>query len=204
MVAFGVARGRLAAVSALVALSLSKAFVDYSTSGLENPLTHLILVSFVWVYADDRRSTRRVALLATLAALGMVNRIDAGLLMLPALAYALWETRSRRSMIAGLLGFLPLVTWELFCSSTMARLCPILHWPSSMPGSSRRRRSIAQDSAYLLNSLRVDPITLTTIVVGVLLSIASRECGESPLRWGRSCMWPMWCAWVGLSAADAF
>lgn len=184
VVAFGVARGRLAAVSALVALSLSKAFVDYSTSGLENPLTHLILVSFVWVYADDRRSTRRVALLATLAALGMVNRIDAGLLMLPALAHALWETRSRRSVIAGLLGFLPLVTWELFSlfyygaivpNTALAKLNAGL-----IPASALHRAGLA----YLLNSLRVDPITLTTIVVGVLLSIASREWRRIALALG--------------------
>ena len=26
----------------------SKAFIDYSTSGLENPLTHLLLLVFFW------------------------------------------------------------------------------------------------------------------------------------------------------------
>ena len=41
-------RGHAADVRAgvLSTLALSKAFVDYSTSGLENPLTHLLLVGF--------------------------------------------------------------------------------------------------------------------------------------------------------------
>lgn len=175
VVAFGVACGRWGAGAALVTLSLSKAFVDYSTSGLENPLTHLILVGFVWVYADGRLSTRRVALLATLVALGMVNRIDAGLLMLPALAYAVWETRSWRTVVAGLLGFLPLVVWELFS---------LFYYGAAVPNTALAKLNVGLIPAsalhwagitYLLNSLRVDPITLTTVAVGVLLSIASRE-----------------------------
>ena len=47
------ATSRAAAILALVVLILSKAFVDYSTSGLENPLTHLLVVGF-WV-AYSRR-----------------------------------------------------------------------------------------------------------------------------------------------------
>ncbi len=40
LVAFKIARTGFAAILALVALVFSKAFVDFSTSGLENPLTH--------------------------------------------------------------------------------------------------------------------------------------------------------------------
>lgn len=181
---FGVARDRLAAVATLVTLSLSKAFVDYSTSGLENPLTHLILVGFVWVYFSDRYSIRKVALLSTLTALGMVNRIDVGLLMLPALAYAIWQVRSIPTAMAGLLGFLPLAAWELFSifyygsavpNTALAKLNAGL-----IPASDLRRAGLS----YLLNSLRVDPTTLTIIAAGVLLSIVSRELRRGALALG--------------------
>jgi len=34
-------------------LVFSKAFIDYSTSGLENPLTHLLIVVFFIFYFND-------------------------------------------------------------------------------------------------------------------------------------------------------
>ena len=44
--------------SAALAISLSillfsNAFVDYSTSGLENPLTHLLIICFIFLYLQD-------------------------------------------------------------------------------------------------------------------------------------------------------
>jgi hypothetical protein len=69
-----------------VALLLSRAFIDYSTSGLENPLTNPIMLLFYAEYLGPRR----VARLATFASLLMLNRFDAGLLVLPALATAAW------------------------------------------------------------------------------------------------------------------
>jgi len=57
----------LFAVSAarLAVLVSSRAFTDYSTSGLENPLTHLLLASFFVVYFGRSPSRRRTILPAT-------------------------------------------------------------------------------------------------------------------------------------------
>jgi arabinofuranosyltransferase len=49
LVAFGTARTRAAGVLAVSVLILSVSFVDFSTSGLENPLTHLLLPLFFLV-----------------------------------------------------------------------------------------------------------------------------------------------------------
>ena len=53
---------------ALLALCFSTAFVDFSTSGLENPLSHLLVVV---IYASARRdrSTLRLAILSSWLAL---------------------------------------------------------------------------------------------------------------------------------------
>ena len=48
----------------LVILLLSKAFADYSASGLENPLTHLLLVLFFVFFIEKPSSPFRLALLA--------------------------------------------------------------------------------------------------------------------------------------------
>ena len=48
--AWKIARSGAAAALGVLVLAASVAFVDYSTSGLENPLTHLLLALFLWVY----------------------------------------------------------------------------------------------------------------------------------------------------------
>ena len=68
---------------------LSKAFVDFSTSGLENPATHLFIILFVILYfkADFPCSRSRLFILSLLAGLAALNRIDSLLIFLPALIY---------------------------------------------------------------------------------------------------------------------
>lgn len=48
--ALRISGSRLLAVFGLLALTTSRSFVDFSTSGLENPLTHLLLATFAMVF----------------------------------------------------------------------------------------------------------------------------------------------------------
>ena len=68
-------------------IASSKAFVDFSTSGLENPLSHLLLVLFFIEYlkAPEERSFRKLVWFAGLA---ITNRMDLVWLVLPALVQA--------------------------------------------------------------------------------------------------------------------
>jgi arabinofuranosyltransferase len=75
-----------AALAGMAALALSRAFVDFSSSGLENPLTHLLLALFFLVFLAAAPTPRRPFLLALLAALLALSRSDALLLVAPALA----------------------------------------------------------------------------------------------------------------------
>src|SRR5690606_29720556 len=72
---------------ATLTLSLSNSFIDYSTSGLVNPLTHLLLVIFIFVFLAE---SPNFLLLAFVSSLIMLNRIDAFVLVAPALLYAWW------------------------------------------------------------------------------------------------------------------
>ena len=85
-------RGGFAALGVLTLL-LSKAFMDYSASGLENPLTHLLLVLFFIAFIEKPSSPLHLALLASLIAL---NRQDVILFVLPALIYLLLSSLSLR------------------------------------------------------------------------------------------------------------
>ncbi len=111
-------------------LILSKSFIEFSTSGLENPLTHLLLAAFFAAFYNGAFAGRRVALLSLLAGLGALNRMDSILLFGPPLAWALllfcrgtggrWSVWSSVTALLGrgiwivAAGFLPLALWMAF------------------------------------------------------------------------------------------
>jgi len=107
----------LTATNSIVGILLllsSKAFVDYSTSGLENPLTHLFYSIFAVIFLSNNKARHSVLYLALTASLGMLCRMDAILLFFPALVYIILLNRTKRDFILLILGFLPFVLWELF------------------------------------------------------------------------------------------
>jgi arabinofuranosyltransferase len=164
--AFKVAASTKGAVAGILIFSLSKSFIDYSTSGLENPLTHLILLLFILVYlTQSENSQRSIFLLALLAALGGVDRLDTLVFYFPALFVIFWQSPNKfRTFITLGLGFLPLIAWELFSLFYYGFPFPNTAYAkinTGIPASSLMTQGIF----YYLNSLRMDPITLLTIFV---------------------------------------
>ncbi|MBI5266361.1 MAG: hypothetical protein HY851_03930, partial [candidate division Zixibacteria bacterium] len=99
---------RSLAVTALIfgVFTFSKAFIDYSTSGLENVMTHLLLAMFLVIWLTGQMSHRRLFWLSLVASLATLNRMDTILLLLPALAVAWWQVRSWSAVRTVLRGFL--------------------------------------------------------------------------------------------------
>ncbi len=172
-------RPPLVAVLGVAVLALSRAFVDFSTSGLENALSHLLLAAFLALWFGRPPDAPgfddcRLFALALLAGLLALNRSDALLLALPALLYALWRRRSARAALWVALGFLPLALWTAFSlfyygfpfpNTAYAKLA------TGIPAPALAR----QGWLYLLNSLRWDPLTLAAIGAAVVLGVASRR-----------------------------
>ncbi len=72
----------LGSAAILLVLALSRVFADYSSSGLENPLSHVLLLALV--YAQQRLPAKdQVRLAWLLCALLVLNRIDLLFLALP-------------------------------------------------------------------------------------------------------------------------
>jgi arabinofuranosyltransferase len=99
---------------AIALLVLSKGYLSFATSGLEGPLAHLLLIAFVIVFLRGPGDPRRQLTLALLASLILINRLDALFLIAPALAIAFWQERTRDHALRLLIGFSPLIAWELF------------------------------------------------------------------------------------------
>ncbi len=72
---------------AIALLISSRAFVDYSTSGLENPLAHVLLAGFWFMSLRETPSAMAMAVLASLIGL---TRLDLLVLVLPPLLFAAW------------------------------------------------------------------------------------------------------------------
>ena len=75
-------------------LGLSKSFIDFSTSGLENALSHLIVLLFFFQFMrsfsalDEKQFTK----LVLISAFGMTNRHDLALIFLPVLVWGVIQT----------------------------------------------------------------------------------------------------------------
>lgn len=178
LVVFRVARGWPAAMLCAVVLVVSKAFVDYSTSGLENALTHLLLALFALVYFRGREDLRDLLLLSLVTALALLNRIDTGPLLAPAFAWRLWRVYRSRDVRLGplvqtlLLGFAPLIAWEAFSFFYYGFPFPNTAYAKLSTGIPRADL-LRQGGCFLVDSLRVDPVTL--IVIAWVVAIAWRD-----------------------------
>ncbi len=174
-------RGMISTGQSILAAALiafSKAFVDYSTSGLENPMSHLLLILFFTEYLKtaDKRSFGKMLRWASLA---MFTRMDLSWLVLPAIVHmALVGGYWRRPQWRVWLSFWPFVAWEVFS---------LLYYGFPFPNSAYAklgvhvpaRDLIVQGLSYLLTSLSWDPLTLLTTAAMVGFGFSRwRRAGE--------------------------
>lgn len=159
---------------ALAMLIVSAAFTDYSTSGLENPLVHVLLAAFLCTYSrlDVRGAgTRRLFFLAGLSAL---TRFDAAFLLLPPLGYVAARQRGRTTVVAAAMGLAPLVAWGCFALVYYGVPLPNPAY-AKLGGGLPAAELAGQGVRYLTNSLRLDPVTLAVIATGTVLPFLRRQ-----------------------------
>lgn len=164
---------------AVVVLLLSRAFVDFSTSGLENPLSNLLLVLFIGTAlapepAPDGR--RRSTTLWLLAGLLYLCRPDHVVMTAPVLALAAWRDRQPHRVVrAALPGLAPAIAWTLF--ATVYYGFPLPNTAYAKLGHGVSAIEILQQGVlYLIDSLDRDPITLTATGLGIGAALAG-GCG---------------------------
>lgn len=153
---------------ALTAMTLSKAFIDYATSGLENALSHAVLATLVLIARVPATSWRRALALGALVGAAGMTRLD---LVLIAGPIALGSLRlGRRATLGFAVGCLPLAFWEIF--SVIYYGVPFPNTAYAKLGAGiPQMELIAQGLVYLLDSLKRDPVTLFVIGVGIMTAI---------------------------------
>lgn len=175
-----ISRSNKGAVLGLLILSLSKAFVEYSTSGLENPLTHFLLATFIYVYfKQETGDGKKFMLLLFLASLSAVNRLDTILFYIPCLVYVSFEYKKdiKKLLKVGVLGSLPLILWEIFSLIYYGTFFPNTAFAKLSTGIPKSAL-LAQGFQYYQNSLLLDPITLVSISAVLVIILSKRNKKE--------------------------
>ena len=184
-------------------LIASRSFIDFSTSGLENPLSHFLLLAFVGFVASWfkegsgvlKRWKGNFIVLGLLASLLMLNRMDLLLLIAPILGYLFWQDRSWRNFGRLALGFLPLIIWELFALIYYGFPFPNTYYAKAMTGFPRSWL-LEQGLSYLWDSLLTDPIVLPLILLATVMGVTGKR------RWVIMLVVGMWLyllyiVWIG-------
>ncbi len=180
---FRVSAGKSGAVIGLLLLLASKAWVDYAASGLENPLSYLLVVFFFYIYFKYPIKQETILLLSLYAALIMLNRMDHILLVAPVLVWVLWEYRKWRGFGIAALGFVPFFLWELFA---------LIYYGFPFPNTAYAKLNtgisiigyMEQGFAYFLNSISLDPITQIGMLIALLIPFFTKEKSDIPIALG--------------------
>jgi arabinofuranosyltransferase len=188
IVTLRLSRSQYLAISLLLAAMLSHAFVDYSTSGLENPLTHLLAALFAWVYLAQLPNERRFKLLCLIGGLALLTRPDNGALFGPAVLAAAWQayrrgTKPRALLRAALIGGIPLYAWELFSLFYYGSLVPntaLAKLNSGIDGA----ELVEQGLFHIVATLDFDPLTLVVVLAGMVAPLLAKQWRLVPLSIG--------------------
>ncbi len=152
----------------LLAIS-SKAFIDYSTSGLENPLCNFFIVLFVIAYLSKITVNRKLFLLFLIASLAAVNRLDNLILFIAPLLTQI-KYLGKKNILLVLAGLSPLIIWESFSLLYFGFLFPNTYYAKLDSGISTLEY-MQQGMRYLINSFSLDPITLLVIAFATISSV---------------------------------
>jgi arabinofuranosyltransferase len=170
------------AVIGVAALASSKAFVDYSTSGLENALSHVLIVMFAWRWWVEPAGETRMLRVSALAALCMLNRLDLALLVGPAVMAEAWRM-GRSAWRPLIIGMLPLAFWEAFS---------VFYYASLVPNTAYAKLNIAtpppelvmRGLTYLRRTVESDPVTIPVMVLAAAAGLQSNRRASWPLVTG--------------------
>ena len=158
-----------AVVATALLLLCSRAFCDYMTSGLETPLTFVLLVAFCANVLGDGPPVRRYGRAVLLANLLALNRMDLALLCLPPVLATMRGVPPRAIIARGLLMSLPFCAWLLFAEIYYGSPFPVTAHAKAFGVGIPAHELAEQGMRYLRHTLISDPATFVTTVVGALL-----------------------------------
>jgi arabinofuranosyltransferase len=143
--------------------------MDFSVSGMENPLTDFTVALFLLTFWHRPR----VLALSFIAALSAVNRMDTALFFLPALSLVYWRA-GWRAWNDILLDWSPFLAWCAFSVFYYGFLFPNTAYAKLYTGIPATA-TWHQGLLYYLNAVRSDTVTVLAIGAGLAIAFRHRE-----------------------------
>jgi len=150
-------------------LIMSRAFIDFSTAGIENPLTHLLVALFLMFYFKyhDKLDNQKFLILSFIVGFMALNRPDSMFLVLPAILFCLFKLKKIKGIGLLLIGLAPIIAWEIF--SLIYYGFPLNNSAYSKLLAAGQIDQFSHALSYFYDSLTWDPITLS--VIGTAISL---------------------------------
>ena len=152
---------------AFSALLWSHSFIDYSSSGLENPLIHFFAVLFIWIWIRQGN----IFLLSLVGSALFLCRPDAIILIAPSIIWQLFKTRNWHS---ALLGISPAAIWTLFS---------LFYYGTPVPNTALAKvgtdisliENFQQALKYFQWVYDSDPVTLAILFIGTTCGFLDKK-----------------------------
>lgn len=175
---------------AVLLLTVSQAFFDFTASGLEYPLVYCLLAAFILLYLRNQHDQDRIWL-ALCAGLALVTRHDLLCVMLPMILHLAWhysQHHTRRDCLTALVVLLaPLALWTAFSLVYYGFPFPNTAYAKlGIPGLPLTDR-LARGMIYTKASLKVDPVTPVLIIIALCKGLASSTLRLRVLAAGIAC-----------------
>ena len=163
----------LVLISPIILLPFSWAFIDYSTSGLENPLSYF-LVSLLLYFLVGIDSRKYLQILFIILALLFLNRLDYSVLFLPLALYLMWYSTNIRQLLRNIWpGAVIIFIWFIFATFYFGSPLPNTFYAKLTAGYPTEEVFMRGWNYFL--SMKSDLVSVLIIFLGICLSIISRN-----------------------------
>lgn len=164
--------GKAHAAAMVLALCLaSRAWPVFATSGLEPPLTYLLIGALVAAARTVDRE-RRVTRTAIVVGLLGTTRPDLLLLCGPSFLVQLFRIRARVAIRATLIAAAPLLAWSAFATVYYGSPFPILVYAKLFSHGVPAADLAMQGLRYVWRSVVADPLTPAVILAGIAIGLS--------------------------------
>lgn len=165
-------------LAAVLLLTLSQGFFEFTASGLEYPLIYFLLAVFVLLYLRDRHVEDRYWL-ALCSGLALITRHDLLFILTPMLLHVAWIYRrhltTQQQLKTATVFIAPLACWTLFSLLYYGMPFPNTAYAKLGINGVGRMERLERGLIYLSVSLRCDPITPLCIALAMLRGFCSRS-----------------------------
>lgn len=172
---------RLVLVLIGVAAVLSKAFVDFSTSGLENSLSHFLLLIVVSLASSQVEGGRNRLTVFFLVCSGIyLNRPDLLMIVFPLAIYLTASAiKHPKELLTNLsIGLIPVIIWTAFSVLYYGFPFPNTAYAKLGAGIALEER-IIKGVYYLFHTIDRDPVTIFVIVAGLTTGLMGSRLSKA-------------------------